>query len=778
MAKPNILIILADDLGVDALRIVNGQVTAQVDGPRGEKSPGPLPNLGKLVKSGVHFSHAWAHPVCSPTRGSLFTGLAPWKNTVGYPDPGGNSQLPINDATDAHTPLYTLAKLLDEKAGYRCGMFGKWDLGKARSPIAWGWHRFEGIYEGGLRNLAADVYGAPAAPGRVSLATLRAITNTDPVKKAKRDAAIPQCKAYLEKVCHPNYVEGQPDVRYYVWEKTIEDRNGNNSVDSAPFKRQHLYATIDQVESAKAWILQNAGNPWYVALNLITPHDPFHVPPAESYKLAFTDPQTPTSQEMFIAMIESMDFYIGRLLDDPALKDQLANTVIVFMGDNGTQDRDPETQESIDDDLQDKNTQFIGGVHVPMIVADGGVYCGRPPCYLVDGSGHPTAGTAVTDIVHIIDAYKTALDVAGASPVVATDSVSMRGHLKKTGEPVRRYAFSQQYPKPTTPRTGVGKHASLSDGTYKLSCVRRPDPPGTPDEYDYKLTVLVPGTIPGTLKEVDKDLLDPAYNGKARELHLELAQHRLDAGQASPAQPPLPFKPLPEPSALTGAPSLNQFAANPPGSASYAYGYRSIPNITITGAPADADRTRWAMLHDNMSYRFCCLKRGTNDTIYVFTFNGGSYAFGSGEFRELKISGFPADTDPGNIGIIHDNYGAHLMMRQRGQEPAFYRAPLDLGSRTFRFGTDDLPPRIPIVGFPRDADWGRWTALHDNGSYLMATMVVGDNTRLYRGMYDFSRTVYAFLDKATIVGAPANTNFRSLAMLHDNADYRLYFQTK
>ncbi|HRI64750.1 MAG TPA: sulfatase-like hydrolase/transferase [Polyangium sp.] len=73
MPKPNILIIVADDLGVDVLRVANGEVAAEIGVSAIAKSAGPLPTLGKLLKSGIHFATAWAQPVCSPTRASLFT---------------------------------------------------------------------------------------------------------------------------------------------------------------------------------------------------------------------------------------------------------------------------------------------------------------------------------------------------------------------------------------------------------------------------------------------------------------------------------------------------------------------------------------------------------------------------------------------------------------------------------------------------------------------------------------------------------------------------------
>jgi hypothetical protein len=450
-----------------------------------------------------------------------------------------------------------LAKVLKDKAGYHCGMFGKWDLGGGeglggQTPIDWGWDHFEGNYGGGLAPMAS-VYGldldedAPVslqASNRVSLERLR--QTVDPVNKQSRDAVVAQCKTYLEEVCDPRFVEGQPDVRYYIWPKNIDDLAANTKVvDVAPFQRTHLYATADQVESARAWIGQKREQPWFVALTVNAPHNPYHVPPRESYTIQL--PDAPSPQQMFIAMIEAMDFYIGQLLNAPELQDQLKNTVIVFVGDNGTQDRDPDTGVQMDGIRgDDKNSFHIGGFHVPMIVADGGLYGGGPPCYLKDAAGKSTAGQRCETLVHIMDLYKTTLDIASTSPSGETDSVSMNEHLKQV-DGGRRYILSQQYPTSDPDLATVGKHASVSDGTYKLSCYRSKFVDGgAGDEFTYAFCELIPDpTIPGSYDERPIDLGDLGHRAKLEELHGELQKQRLDAGNANPARAPLAFPPLP-----------------------------------------------------------------------------------------------------------------------------------------------------------------------------------------------------------------------------------------
>ncbi|XYH99298.1 sulfatase-like hydrolase/transferase [Sorangium sp. So ce1128] len=585
--RPNILLIVADDLGVDVLRIndATGEVTAQIDGPDGTVGPKRLPNLEKLIQHGMHFSRAWAQPVCSATRGSLFTGMQPWRTNVGYPDPGGNNALVMNPKSGA--AVRTLAEVLNG-AGYRSGMFGKWHMGTPatprplakpaggqkndpkRTPWDWGWERFEGILEGGFR-VVAPKYGykqatfnlaklTPAKPaGTASTAQTDA---QEAAYAAKREAVRIRTTEYLRKVT-PDYVESQPDIQFYAWEKCYEDDpTGVMLYDRPPTERTHMYATRDQVYAAKDWIGQVLGSPWCVALTLTTPHDPYHVPPKESYTLQFANPSAPTTHEMFVAMIESMDFYIGKLLSspEPEIQDQLRNTVIFFIGDNGTQDEDPDRPGvSLDTDEEDKATPHIGSVHVPMIVADGGSLLAGNPCYLTSTGGSPAVHGASADLVHILDIFRTCADIAGTTAPEAVDSVSLKPYLQSGSVKKRDFNFSQQFGfhKMLGGRT-TNKFALVSDGKYLLSCDRSKfNANNETDEYTFHLYELLPhATIVGALqeKEITNFLSDPTSRAVAQRLYDEMKKNYLDGGgdkdalgDANPARGPLPFPTLAAP---------------------------------------------------------------------------------------------------------------------------------------------------------------------------------------------------------------------------------------
>jgi hypothetical protein len=122
----------------------------------------------------------------------------------------------------------------------------------------------------------------------------------------------------------------------------------------------------------------------------------------------------------------------------------------------------------------------------------------------------------------------------------------MNEHLKQV-DGGRRYILSQQYPTSDPDLATVGKHASVSDGTYKLSCYRSKFVDGgAGDEFTYAFCELIPDpTIPGSYDERPIDLGDLVHRAKLEELHGELQKQRLDAGNANPARAPLAFPPLP-----------------------------------------------------------------------------------------------------------------------------------------------------------------------------------------------------------------------------------------
>jgi arylsulfatase A-like enzyme len=134
-AKPNILIIVGDDMGY-------GDV-----GCYGCKDI-PTPNLDALAKGGIRCTSGYVSgPYCSPTRAGLMTGR--YQNRFGHefnpgPTPDATFGLPLTETT--------LAQRLQD-AGYATGMVGKWHLGQERQfqPMSRGFQEYFGFL-GGARS--------------------------------------------------------------------------------------------------------------------------------------------------------------------------------------------------------------------------------------------------------------------------------------------------------------------------------------------------------------------------------------------------------------------------------------------------------------------------------------------------------------------------------------------------------------------------------------------------------------------------------------------------
>jgi len=135
----NVLIILADDLGVDFV------------GGYGEGSdPAPTPTIDGLLANGVFFRNAWANPSCSPTRACIQTGQYPFRTTVGrwIDYPHNTNTIGTLRATEV-----TIPEVLDrDDGGYAHGFIGKWHMSYQSQgldvPNDAGWSHYSGALDG------------------------------------------------------------------------------------------------------------------------------------------------------------------------------------------------------------------------------------------------------------------------------------------------------------------------------------------------------------------------------------------------------------------------------------------------------------------------------------------------------------------------------------------------------------------------------------------------------------------------------------------------------
>ncbi len=134
-ARPNIVFIMADDLGWADLGCFGSTEIS-------------TPNLDRLAAEGIRFTHSYSgSPWCSPTRISLYTGRYPGRIPAGIEEPLRTR----DDATGIPHDHPTLPSLLGE-AGYDTAMFGKWHCGWLPwySPSKAGFQRFFGCLDGAI----------------------------------------------------------------------------------------------------------------------------------------------------------------------------------------------------------------------------------------------------------------------------------------------------------------------------------------------------------------------------------------------------------------------------------------------------------------------------------------------------------------------------------------------------------------------------------------------------------------------------------------------------
>ncbi len=153
-------------------------------------------------------------------------------------------------------------------------------------------------------------------------------------------------------------------TNYYDWTFT-EDGQASKSSD---------YLTTTFTDLGIDWLQQQrADRPWFLWMAHFTAHTPFHLPPTQMHGQGNLPADNNAIRQnplpYYMAMIESLDYEIGRLLAEIP-EDQLENTVIIFIGDNGTPGQVAQAPFSRN---TAKQTLYQGGINCPMIISGKGI---------------------------------------------------------------------------------------------------------------------------------------------------------------------------------------------------------------------------------------------------------------------------------------------------------------------------------------------------------------------------------------------------------------------
>jgi arylsulfatase A-like enzyme len=416
--KPNIIVILADDMGFNDVSYYNGGAAASL----------PTPGIDDIATQGVAFSNGYAsHATCAPARAAIMTGRYPTR--FGYeftPMPGSaavifelqnecnfdplptdvdvgiaNSGPPGSQKAVPASEIFFAQQLQD--AGYHTGHIGKWHLGRAAgtTPLDKGFD--EAIENSGNLYLPED------SPDVVN-----------------------------------NYTEFSPLVarQWMTGSYAVTWNNGDRMEPDG-------YVTDYFTDEAVEFIEANKNRPFFLHLSHWGVHAPLQATRDDYDALSHI---TDERARVYAGMIRALDRGVTRVMQ--ALVDNGIdnNTLVIFTSDNGG--ASTIGLSDINAPYRGwKGTFFEGGTHVP---------------YFMSWPKVIPEGTTYDGNVSHMDVFATAVAAAGASmPTgIPMDSVDLLPYIAPgapTGEPHDTLFW----------RNGF-YHSVLSDG-WKMSVSDRPD---------------------------------------------------------------------------------------------------------------------------------------------------------------------------------------------------------------------------------------------------------------------------------------------------------------
>lgn len=467
---PNIVIILADDMGYGDIQHYNPQSTV------------PTPNLNRLCEEGAVFTDAHTpSAVCTPTRYGLMTGRYAWRSRLKSGVLSGYSPTLIE------ADRQTLAHVLTQ-AGYETGVVGKWHLG-----LDWPWVA-DSLPKGGDNLLF--------------IPEPNAIDYTQPLKKGAKENGF----------AYSFLVPGSLDMGPYVF---VENNQAlNPPVADSLFPGRGFPAYIRKGEVAPGFtfdqVLQHLGDkatdfiankakgdkPFFLYMPLTGPHKPALPNPAFVGKSGlgpYTD------------LVMEVDHTVGRIMAALEKAGVAENTLLLYTSDNGSYMFRLEADQA--DHVQDSTVQGYAAAHHKANADWRGTKAdiweaGHRVPFIVRYPGQVQAGTRIDQTICLTDVLATLCEWTGQSfdAAQAEDSYSFLPLLR--GAPVDR---------PAVVHHSVAGMFSLRNGDMKLvfgnGSGGRQQPTGKKFEKPYQLFDLKKD--PGETQDLAGD---PAYAAQLEEL--------------------------------------------------------------------------------------------------------------------------------------------------------------------------------------------------------------------------------------------------------------------
>ena len=363
--KPNIVIIVADDLGKTDISLYG-------------KPPIQTPNIDSIGLKGMTFTEGYiTSPICAPSRAGMLTGryqqrfgfeyqshdrypknrieMFVYKNFIATGDWLVANQVEFPNFEDVvkngMPPSEIMLAEILQKAGYRTGIAGKWHLGSGEHaiPINRGFDYQYGFYE------AYSLYMADTS-------------HKDIINQRHKDFSDP-----------------------FIWGK---GRSGNCAIRrNDEVIDEKFYLTDRIAEEANQFVDQNKDEPFFLYVPFLAPHTPFQATKTYYDKL---DHIKDRNKRVYNAMIWQLDDAVASIISNLEAQGLMENTIVFFLSDNGGATYTEATDNA---PLKGgKFTNFEGGLNVP---------------FMVRWDNHISKGSNYNKPVVSMDVFSTALELAG-----------------------------------------------------------------------------------------------------------------------------------------------------------------------------------------------------------------------------------------------------------------------------------------------------------------------------------------------------------------------------
>lgn len=343
--QPNVIVILADDLGFGDVSFYGSKTIH-------------TPNIDSLARGGVAFTNAYASSSTStPSRYALMTGMYPWRNDVKILP--GDAPLVIPESQP------TLPKMM-RQAGYVTGAIGKWHLGMGAGNVNW-----NDTIRPGAKEIGFD-YSCLIAATNDRVPTVY-VENGSVVNLDQDDPIFVDYEKNFEG--EPS-AENNPDTLKLQWAHGHNNAIVNGIPRIGYMKGGKNARWIDEdmadyfVGKVKGFLRENKDKPFFLYYGL---HEP-HVPRAPHQRFEGSSGMGRRGD----AIIEA-DWCVGQLIAELRELNLLDNTIIIFSSDNGPVLNDGYRDKAAEMAAQrghkpagglrgGKYSLYDGGTHIPLCI--------------------------------------------------------------------------------------------------------------------------------------------------------------------------------------------------------------------------------------------------------------------------------------------------------------------------------------------------------------------------------------------------------------------------